>query len=96
MSIPGYPNGGVPQGTLSGPKHFLVHINDLQTSCPIYKYVDDSTIFEICNQNMVSVVQDYADFVEHWSCNNGMHFSTSKTKEIVICFRALCFVLLNS
>ena len=49
VSKPGYPNGGVPQGNLSGPKHILVKINYLQTPCPIYKYVDDSTIFEICN-----------------------------------------------
>ena len=87
VSKPGYPNGGFLQGTLSGPKHFLVHINDLQTPCPIYKYVDDSTIFEICNQDMVSVIQDSADLVEQWSCNNDMRINTTKTKEMVICFR---------
>jgi len=42
VSMPGYPNGNVPQGTFSGSTHVLVHINDLQTSCPIYKYVDDN------------------------------------------------------
>ena len=78
VSQSGYPNGGVPQGTLSGPKHFLVHINDLQTPLPIYKYVDDSTIFEICNQDKVSVIQDSADLVEQWSCNNGMRINTTK------------------
>ena len=87
MSKPGYPNGGVPQGTLSGPKHVLVHINDLQTPCPIYKYVNNSTMFEMCNQDMVSAIQDSADLVEQWSYNNEMRINTSKTKEMVICFR---------
>ena len=87
VSKPGYPNGGVPQGTLSGSQHFLVHINDLQTPCPIYKYVDDSTIFKICNQDMVSVIQDSADLVEQWSCNNDMRINMAKTKEMVISFR---------
>ena len=86
-TLPGYPNGGVPQGTLSGPKHFLVQINYLQTPCPIYKYVDDSTIFEICNQGMVSVIQDSADLVEQWSCNTDMRINTTKTKEMAIRIR---------
>ena len=39
-----YPNGGVP---LSGPKDFLVQINDLTTPCPIYKYVDDLLVLSL-------------------------------------------------
>ena len=36
---------------------------------------------------MVSVIQDSADLVEQWSCNNGIRINTTKTKEMVICFR---------
>ena len=86
VSRPGYPNGGVHQGTLSRPKHVLVHINDLRTPCPVYKYVDDSTIFEICNQSRVSVIQDSANIIAQWSSDNDMRINTCKTKEMIICF----------
>ena len=45
----GHPNGGVPQGTWSGPKRFLITKHYLRTTDPLNKYVDDSTLFEICD-----------------------------------------------
>ena len=82
----GYPNGGVPQGTLSGPKNFLVKINDLQTPCPIFKYVDDSTVFNVCNNTGVPMLQESADVITDWSRRNDMRINDRKTKEMIICF----------
>ena len=85
VSSIGYPNGGVPQGTLSGPKNFLVQINDLQTPCPMFKYVDDSTVFDVCNNSSVPMLQESADIITDWSRNNDMRINAIQTKE-TICF----------
>ena len=86
VSTQGYPNGGVPQGTLSGPKNFIVHINDLHTPCPLYKYVDDCTVFDICSHTRVSMLQDSVDIIANWTTDNDMCINASKTKDMIICF----------
>ena len=55
-------------------------------NCSIYKYVDDSTIFEICNPTSVSVIQQSAAIIANWYIDNGMRINTMKTKEMIIRF----------
>ncbi len=78
------PNGGVPQGTMSEPKD--IQINDLRTPCPMYKYVDDYTTFEICTVNSTRSLQDSANIISDWSTRNDMKINSTKTKEMAICF----------
>ena len=67
FSLTGKPNGGVPQGPISGPKFYLLHINDLVTPSPINKYVDDCTIFKICQHRCsTSPLQESADVAIKW------------------------------
>ena len=82
----GLPNGGVPQGTLSGPKCFLVYINDLETPVHLYKYVDDSTLFEVCERNGVSLMQESVDIAAKWTEENYMKLNKEKSKEMIISF----------
>ena len=49
---------------VSGPRNFIMFINDLTTTAPIYKYVDDSTIFEVCKEGDISQIQESVDMVD--------------------------------
>ena len=59
--------------------------NDLRTPCSIYMYVDDRTVFEICNPASASVLQQSAPIIANWYVDNGMRFNTMKTTEIIRC-----------
>ena len=76
--------GGVPQGTVSGPIDFILYINDLVTLVPMYKYVDDTTIFEVCLENEPSAIQDSVDVIVRWTDLNDMWLNSDKCKEMVI------------
>ena len=82
----GYPKGGVPQGTVSGPRNFIMFINDLTTTAPIYKYVDDSTIFEVCQEGDTTQIQESIDMVDIWTNQNDMRLNSEKCKEMIIDF----------
>ena len=69
---------------MSGPKCFPVYINDLRTTVPLYKYVDDSRIFEICDRNGLSVIQESVDIAARWTEQNDMEINSEKSKEIII------------
>ena len=86
LSSVGYPKGGVSQGTVSGPRNFIMFINDLTTTAPIYKYFDDSTIFDVCQEGDTTQIQESVDMVDIWTNQNDMRLNSEKCKEMIIDF----------
>ena len=55
-----YPiNAGAPQGSIFGPKIFLLYINDLpdDTICNVAIYADDTTLYSKCDQAFVTTTR---------------------------------------
>ena len=82
-------NGGVPQGTLCGPEVFVHMVSDLQTDIPGVKFVDDTTLVEICAAGQEPKMQQALNDICKWCDKNKLYLNVSKTKELVINFSKL-------
>jgi hypothetical protein len=79
-------NGGVPQGTISGPELFVQMVSDVQPSVANVKYMDDTTLVETLRKSDASEMQCAADEICAWSSRNKLAINATKTKEMLISF----------
>ena len=73
---------GVPQGTKLGPWLFIVMIDDLHVPSAdgLYKYVDDTTTYEVIRKNFASQAQAIVDEITRWSNLNKLNFIQRNVK----------------
>ena len=79
LSDPLHMKGILPQGALLGMEGFITMARDLASTLPLYKYLDDGTIFEV-------VKNDEINDIQKWVNENDMKINEEKTKEMVISF----------
>ena len=78
--------GGVPQGTLSGPDNCLNMIDELHTDVDDVKFVDDVTLYEVCNTHSQHKLQNSVDDIQEGTIENNMSLNSSKTKQLLVYF----------
>ena len=61
-------------------------IDDLQTCCPTYKFVDDTTAYDISN-GKTSNLHKCLNEIEEWSKVNKMVINVAKTREMIVNFQ---------
>ena len=50
------------------------------------KFVDDVTLYEVCNTHSQNKLQNAVDDIQEWATDNNMSLNTSKTTELLIYF----------
>ena len=63
------------------PRTFWFKLMPCKRAMPIFKYGDDSTVFDVCNSTSVPMLQESADIITDWSRHNDMRINARKTKE---------------
>ena len=78
---------GVPQGSVLGPRFFLVYINDLvdNISADVRLFADDTSLFTIVYDESVAADQLNRDLetISDWAYLCKMQFNPDKTKQAV-------------
>ncbi len=78
--------GGVPQGTLLGVVLFTLMVGDMPCTCPMVKYVDDTTEHEVYHSDSPGKMQEVADNTIQWSHDNKMSANPIKIKDMIVNF----------
>ena len=87
LSLPVYPNGGIPQGTKLAPMMFAILVNRLVAQWPTrLKYVDDTTVFEVVPRCSTSYLQFAVNYIRSFASSKGMRLNPKKCRELVINF----------